>query len=248
MGKTAARRPRLGLGVPRRRRPSSGVPWLRIDPAMPGYPWEGAGLHPSNFPTPGLFWDADERTEWMAEPHFDEVVRAALGSALIMAGADPALATSRTSQSRRLRQQMRRIVITAPFNDRLYGCTNANYCGGSDPSMEGSQGRTHEDMHVLGPKGRGLHWGKIHVNNRERIASGTAPARAITEDGEPLLLDVIGSRPLIWIPPINLETLRDVHVATVDGVSWSDDTSPIYVPPRVKELGLLEDVRTGDLT
>lgn len=247
MGKTTARKLRLGIGVPRRRRPSRGVPWLRIDPASPGYPWEGAALHPANFPTPGLFWDGDEQTQWLANPHFDEVVRAALGSALLMAGADPELATSRTSQSRRLRQQMRRLVITAPHNDRLYGCTNANYCGGTDPSKSGAQGRTHEDLHVLGPEGRGIHWGSCHGHNRERIAEGTPLARAITGDGEALLADVVGARPLLWIPAISLAALRADRISiTVEKMTWSDGSSTREVPPRVRELEILEEVRMGE--
>lgn len=247
MVRTTARKPRLGIGVPRRRRPSRGVPWLRIDPATAGYPWEGAGLHHANFPTPGLFWDADEPTQWLEDPHFDEVVRAALGSALLMAGADPGLATSRTSQSRRLRQQMRRLVITAPFNDRLYGCTNANYCGGTDPSKPGAAERTHEDLHVLGPNGRGIHWGSGHAHNRERIAEGTTLARAISQDGEALLVDVKGARPLLWLPAISLPALRaDAPVATVEGMRWSDKSSTLEVPPRVRELEILDDVRMGE--
>ena len=245
MVQRAARRPRLGIGVPRRRRPGQGVPWLRIDPAMPGYPWEAAGLHPFNFPTPGLFWDGEEPTQWLDDPHFDEVVRAALGSALIMAGADPELATSRTSQGRRLRQQMRRLIIEAPHNDDLYGCTNANYCGGTDPSLPGADGRTHEDLHVLGPKARGINWLARHTHNRERIAQGLSPARSTTQAGEQLL-DFPGAKPLLWVPAISLRALaaRDPQVTT-HGMRWSDERSTLEVPPSVRRLGLLQDVREG---
>ena len=246
MSQRTARKPRLGLGVPRRRGSSAGVPWLRIDPAMAGYPWETAGLHPANFPTPGLFWDANETTQWLEDPHFDEVVRAALGSALIMAGVDPDVATSRTSQARRLRQQMRRIIIEAPHNDRLYGCTNANYCGGSDPSSPGAEGRTHEDLHVLGSTGRGLHWGPVHAHNRERIAHGRPVARVIDEQGEPLLEEMAAVRPLIWIPAISLEALRgETPRATTRGMAWSDNASTAQVPPPVRRLGIV-DVREGE--
>lgn len=248
MAAPAARRPRLGIGVPRRRRPRVGVPWVRVDPAEPGYPWEGAALHPANFPTPGLFWDGDEDTQWLKNPHFDEVVRAALGSALIMAGIDPELSMLRTSQARRLRQQMRRLVITAPFNDVVYGCTNANYCGGSDPSLPGAEDRTHQDLHVLGPEGRGINWLARHVHNRERIAEGLPVARATTQDGEALLTDARGARPLLWIPAIDIDALRRARpVATVEGMRWSDKSSTLEVPPRVRALGILEDVRKGKL-
>lgn len=247
MVQRTARKPRLGLGVPRRRRSRVGVPWVRIDPAIAGYPWEAAGLHPANFPTPSLFWDANETTQWLEDPHFDEVVRAALGSALLMAGADPELATSRTSQGRRLRQQMRRVILEAPHNDLLYGCTNANLCGGFDPSMPGSDGRTHEDLHVMGPKGRGLHWGAVHANNRERIARGKAVARAITDEGEPFVPNEMFSRPLLWIPAVSLEALTgDAPRVTTKGMTWSDNASTSHVPPQVRALGLLDDVREGD--
>ena len=241
-----SRRPRLGIGVPRRRPPRTGVPWLRVDPAEPGYPWEGAALHPANFPTPGLFWDGNEETPWLENPHFDEVIRAALGSALLMAGLDPALATSRTSDSRRLRQQMRRLMITAPFNDQAYGCTNANYCGGTDPSKPGAGDKTHEDLHVMGPDGRGLNFLPRHAPNRDRIAQGLAVARATNEEGEALLGDALGRRPLLWVPPISIEALRRRRpVATVEGMAWSDGSSTLEVPPRVRALGILEDVRRG---
>lgn len=244
MAGPAARRPRLGLGVPRRRRARAGVPWIRVDPAEAGYPWETAALHPANFPTPSMFWDGAEDTRWLENPHFDEVVRGALGSALLMANADPELATSRTSQARRLRQQMRRLLIVAPFNDVLYGCTNANYCGGTDPSMPGSEDRDHEDLHVLGPKGRGLNWLPRHAHNRERIAQGLPVARATTEDGEPLSQDTPGAPPILWVPPVNLEELRGPRPrVTVEGMRWSDESSMIEVPPCVRALGMLEDVR-----
>lgn len=242
-----SRRPRLGIGVPRRRSPRTRVPWLRVDPAEPGYPWEAAALHPANFPTPSLFWDGDEDTQWLENPHFDEVVRAALGSALLMAGVDPGLATSRTSHSRRLRQQMRGLMITAPLNDQVYGCTNANYCGGTDPSKPGSEDRTHEDLHVMGPDGRGLNFLPRHAPNRDRIARGLSVARAINEDGESLLSNAKGRRPLLWVPAINIEALRGTRpVATVEGMKWSDGTSTLEVPPRVRALGILEDVRKGE--
>lgn len=243
MVKTAARKPRLGIGVPRRRRPSGGVPWLRIDPAMPGYPWETAGLHHANFPTPGLFWDANEPTQWLADPHFDEVVRAALGSALLMAGMDPDLATSRTSQSRRLRQQIRQLVLNAPFNDVLYGCTNANSCGGNDPSMPGSSG-PNPDLHVMGAKKRGINWLARHADNRQRIATGTSPLRTTTLEGE--TSELSGRRPLLWIPAVSLPALRDRITIAVDGMTWSDKTPTLEVPPQVRKLGLLDDVRKGE--
>lgn len=247
MERRATRRPRLGIGVPRRRKTRRGVPWLRIDPATPGYPWEVAGLHPANFPTPGLFWDGNETTAWLEDPHFDEVVRAALGSALLMAGGDPELSTSRTSQARRLRQQMRRLIIEATFNDVLYGCTNANYCGGTDPSLPGADGKTHEDLHVLGPNGRGLNWLSRHAHNRERIAQGLSPARATTDEGEPLIDDLRSAKPLLWITPISLKALRgDEPVVTTQGMRWSDGRSMLEAPPPVRALGLLKDVREGE--
>lgn len=240
----AARRPRLGIGVPRRRRPRVGLPWIRVDPAEAGYPWEAAVLHPANFPTPSMFWDGDEDTRWLEDPHFDEVVRAALGSALLMAGADPEQATSRTSQARRLRQQMRRILIVAPFNDVLYGCTNANYCGGTDPSMPGSEDKEHEDLHVLGPKGRGINWLARHVRIRDRIAQGLSLARGTTQAGEPLLGKTPGARPLLWVPAVSLEALRGSRPRiTVDGMRWSDGSSTLEVPPRIRALGISEDAR-----
>ncbi|MDP3910851.1 MAG: hypothetical protein Q8Q14_10725 [Gemmatimonadales bacterium] len=222
------------------------MPWLRIDPAMAGYPWEAAGLHPANFPTPGLFWDANEPTQWLENPHFDEVVRATLGSALLMAGADPELSMSRTSQARRLRQQIRRLISEAPHNDVLYGCNNANYCGGADPTRPGADGKGHRDLHVMGPQGRGINWMPRHLHNRERIAKGLAPARATTPDGEPLLEEAAGRRPLIWIPALNLEALAGADPrATTRGMRWSDDSSTLEVPPPVRALGRLQDVREG---
>lgn len=246
MRSTTARRPRLGLGIPRRLGPRRGVPWLRIDPAMAGYPWEAAGLHPANFPTPGLFWDADEPTQWLEAPHFDEVVRAALGSALLMADGDPELSMSRTSQARRLRQQLRHLIIEAPHNDVLYGCTNANYCGGADPQLPGADGKGRQDLHVLGPSGRGINWLARHAHDRERIAQGLAPARATNRDGDPLLEDVHGARPLIWIPALNLAALADKNPrVTTQDMQWSDGSSTLEVPPPVRALGRLKDVREG---
>jgi hypothetical protein len=206
---------------------------------MSGYPWNIAGLHPLNFPTPSLFWDANEETRWLANPHFDEVVRAALGSALIMAGADPELATSRTSAARRLRQQMRHLITEAPHNDILYGCTNANYCGGIDPSRPGAQGK-HEDLHVMGPRGRGINWLARHAPNRDRISQGLAVTRATSQDGEPRG-ELANARVLLWIPALSLDALASADPrVTTQGMQWSDGSSTLEVPPSVAALGRLE--------
>jgi hypothetical protein len=140
---------------------------------------------------------------------------------------------------------MRNLVIEAPHNDVLYGCTNANYCGGVDPALPGAAS-SRKDLHVMGPRGRGINFLPRHVNNRDRIAQGLAPARATTQAGEPLLEDAATARPLLWIPAVNLDTLADRNPrVTVQGIHWKDGACTLEVPPLVRQLGRLEDLKEG---
>lgn len=233
---------RPSTAVSRRGVAGKRVQWTEIDPSSAGYPWEQAALHPNNFPTPGLFYDAADRSSWFdigAGP--DGLVRAALGSALAMADLDPDIATSRQSHARRLRQQMRGLVLN-DWNLELYGCSNENYCGGAHPAKAGGQGRRAVVDHVMGPKGLGLNWMPRHDDNRERLSQGR-PARRTTAMNGDHILGVQGrKRPLVWIPPVDLERLQREGVVSSEGIYWADGSSVVRPPPSVARLGIQNPV------
>lgn len=216
-----------------------GVRWAFVDPSTPGYPWERAALHPQNFPTPGLFFDANTESSWFdLTTGFDGIVRGALGSALAMSELDADLATSKQSHARRLRQQMRAQILCA-WNLRAYGCTNENYCGGSHPEKPGIGGSSHVVDHMMNESGVGLNLEPVHANNRQLLAEGKPATRTITLEGESLT-ELSGShRPLLWIPAVNLDKLRESGVITVEGMRWSDGSSMVHPPPVVQRLGSL---------
>ncbi len=213
---------------------------LRLDPASEGYPWDIATLHPHNFPTPGMFLDLSEDGWFKVGSGFDGLVRSTLGSALAMAGSDPDIASSRTSQGRRLRQEMRRVFFSR-WHLSLYGCSNENYCGGVHPLKPGGEGRRAVVDHVMGPSGRGINWLPRHANNRELLAQGRAPRRTTDLQGEPLLGAPSFSLPLLWIPAVDLDQLATEDPCVVL-LRWQDGVSTSEPPKAVRRLGVQDPI------
>lgn len=212
------------------------VRWLRLNPGSHGYPWEMAVLHPHNFPTPGMFVDLNEPGLFRPESGFDELVRAALGSALAMSEVDTDLAFSRTSQGRKLRQQMRKLLFSR-WNVALYGCTNENYCGGVHPHKPGGEGRRAIVDHVMGPRGRGISWMSRHADNKSLLAQGRPARRTTDAGGEPLIGAPGFSMPLLWVPAVDLDRLAAADPEVV-AMKWPDGTSTAEPPARIRKLGV----------
>jgi hypothetical protein len=212
------------------------VQWIVVDPASDGYPWDLAVLHPRNFPTPGMFIDLDQPDWFHPDAGFDELVRAALGSALAMAGSDPELASSRTSQGRRLRQEMR-CTLFSRWHRALYGCANENYCCGVHPAKPGGKGRRAVVDHMMGPGGRGLSWVPRHAPNRDLLGAGRPARRTIDARGESLLGSPGFSRPLLWVPAVDLDALAREN-PQVTTLTWRDGVSTSEPPKVVRDLGV----------
>lgn len=219
-----------------RHKAHTGIRWRTQDPGDPSYPWPDPVLHPHSFPCPGMFLDLGEQGLFQVESGFDGLVRSALASALAMADMDTDLAISRTSQGRRLRQQMRACFFSK-WNLGLYGCTNENYCGGVHPLKPGGGGRKAIVDHVMGPRGRGINLLARHAPNRELLAQGKPAKRAIDPRGEPLLGAPGFSMPLLYIPAIDLEQLAAEEPEVVL-LRWEDGVSTAEPPPRIRELGV----------
>jgi hypothetical protein len=178
-----------------------------------------------------------EKPDWFhPDAGFDELVRAALGGALAMAGCDPELASSRTSQGRRLRQEMRAALFSR-WHLALYGCSNENYCCGVHPAKPGGEGRRAVVDHTMGPGGRGISWCPHHAPNRELLAEGRPARRTTDTRGEPLLGAPGFSRPLLWIPAVDLDQLaqQEPRLATM---VWRDGVSTKEPPKVVRDLGV----------
>lgn len=217
----------------------------------PGYPWTEPTLHHANWPTPGMFLDLNltpskDGTSWDPKNGFDSMIRAALGSALVMAGNDPGLATSTGTLGKRLRREYRQL-ITQPgsWNDRIYGQTNANFAGGCQPGLPGFNadrcgGPNNVVDYMMNDQGRGLNWLPRHANNLERMARGEPAKRTTTLDGQKLSPPNRGNRQmLVWITAVDLDALSpDAEILHVSPLRWPDGSSTVNPPPVIQALGI----------
>ncbi len=227
------------LAVEPRRRGKRGT-FRTVEPGDSGYPWNDPCLNPINFPTPGCFWDWGAGS-WMQDvPTIDDVVRAYLGSALIMADMDPELAEHKSSQARHLRQQARAELLNSAWNLGMFACENANFCGGADPKRRGAApGRTIIDRHMMNDRGLGLHCYPYHDDVIRAVEDGRPPVRSIDMDGErlPGILNI--KMPTLWLPPNNRDLLASGQPRfSSRGMTWSDGSPCSLPPPSVTKLGI----------
>lgn len=215
-------------------RPGKRARFRTIEPGTPGYPWNDLCLNPINFPTPGCFWDWGGGSWMQGVPSLDDVVRAYLGSALIMVDQDPELATHKSSQARRLRQQARSELLSSAWNLGLFACENANYCGGADPKRVGClPGRTIIDKHMMNERGLGIHCYPYHDDIIRAIEDGRAPVRSIDMNGSRLMGILNIKMPVLWMVPNNPELLAASEPRfSSEGMTW-DDGSPCSLPPPI---------------
>lgn len=219
--------------------PSTGsLEWVSRTSNDPGYPWEEPVLHVHNWPSPGMFVDIGNSSgDWKPSNGYDSMVKAYLGAALAMAGADVSLAESHAGQE--LRKQARTaIMFVGGYNDRNFGQTNLNYAGGNDPNQPG--GDTNKGImgaYVMNEQGRGLNWLPHHKDLKAEIQDGEAMQRGSSLSGRRLLGLRAGYRHmLVWLPALDLDALR-LPVPKVSFLQWSDGSSTLYPPPQIQALG-----------
>jgi hypothetical protein len=225
-----------------------GLEWVLRTASDPGYPWEEPVLHGQNYPTPAMWVDLNNKNgAFKPSAGFDALVRAALGSALAMAGNDPGIASAegqdpRAELGRRLRKQMRQLIIAKGYvNDLTYGQTNLNLAGGNDPSApHGDPNKAMSATHVINDAGRGLSWVPRHADNLGRIQAGQPLKRTTKLDGAKLAPPDSGNRQMIvYIPAVDLDALApDKAVPVVRATTWSDGTSTLDPPPKIQALGV----------
>ena len=194
-------------------------------PDLADYPWNDAVVSASGVPAPGTFYQ-------VVLPDSDnEVIKKGLASALAMAGLDPDLAFDPSSKvARRLRREMRELLLCSPFNDGRLTSTSATFAGGRDPGANGPQDQG--VTYMMGPHGRGLVWLPRHHDDMARLALGLPAKRAISAEGRPLGSG--RSQMLIWWPAINLDALRGSEpVVTTEGMFWPDSGKNTLHPPTV---------------
>lgn len=214
-----------------------GVVWRSVSvasgsPDLPQYPWNDAVFEEANYPTPGTFY----RVEY--GDYGAKFLREAVGSALAMAGVDPSPAFADTKLGKRLRKEMRNLILCAPFNDARLTSTNANFAGGNDPDMSGGDADKPKIDYMMGPSGRGLVWLPRHSDDTARLAQGLPARRNVALDGRKLGSGA--SHMLIWIPAVNLDKLRGTYpVITTAGMEWADSgKSTLHPPTPVDRLGV----------
>lgn len=222
--------------------------WNIVTPEDPGYPWEFPALSADNYPTPGTWFNANDKTgSFNPEWGHDAMVRALLKTALTMAGNDPKIANAvgkdvNASLGRALRKQLREaIMVVGGVNDLVYGQTNLNYAGGNDPNKPGgNESKPYSAGYVLNEEDRGLNWLPRHADNLQLIQLSQPLKRTTSVEGQKLPSPNAGSRQmLIWLPALDLEALGpDKVVPSIKFLKWSDGSSTISPPPVIQGLGV----------
>jgi len=214
-----------------------GVVWRTVNvgsgsPDLAGYPWNDAVFEEENYPTPGTFY----RVEF--GDYGAKLWRELVGSALAMAGVDPSPAFSDSKLGKRLRKEMRQLVLCSPFNDGRVTSTNANFAGGNDPNMSGGEANKPLINYMMGPNGRGLVWLPRHKDDAARLAQGLPAMRNVSLDGKKLGSGA--SQMLLWLPAVNLDKLRGTYpVVTTAGMEWpGTGKNTIHPPTPVDALGV----------
>lgn len=215
--------------------PRSGLRWRTVS-AAPGstdlanYPWNAAVLREEGVPTPGTFV--------LVSPNYDPgtFFKDATAAALALAGVDPDPAYDNNSKvGKRLRREMRDLIVTAPFNDARLTSRSATLAGGRDPGTNSP--RNPGVTHMMGPHGRGFVWSASHYDDMARLAAGLPAKRGVDGDGQ-----VIGSgrsAMLVYVPAVNLGELRGASPrVTTDGMEWPNGKNTVHVPGPVDELGV----------
>lgn len=239
-------KPRIPTKPPKVAPPPPGN-WQVIDVDDPNYPWEFPALQADNYPTPGTWGDAGDKSgAFDYSLGFDRYIEALLGSALAMAGNDPSIATAKGQDpnaqlGKKLRRQMRAgVVAVGGINDLLYGQTNLNLAGGNDPNMPGGNDKPKNGTWVLNEEGRSLNWLPRHADNLDRIQRGSPLKRTTNLKGQKLAAPDRGSNQmLIWAPAVDLVSLGpDMAVPMIKYLQWSDGSSTADPPPTIQALGV----------
>lgn len=213
--------------------PSSGVVWSMVSlvsgsPDLARYPFERPVI--GRRAIPSTFVQIEEGDDGQA------FFRDATANALELAGMPVEIAYDPNSKiGKRLRREMRDVILAAPFNDLRVTSCRAGLAGGRDPGTNGA-----DDpglLHPLGPQGRGLVWVSCHFDDAARLAVGLPAKRGIDLDGR-----VIGSGRspmLVYVPAVSLAELRGATPRiTCDGMAWSNGKSTLSCPPDVERLGI----------
>lgn len=193
-------------------------------PDLARYPWDEAVLEEHGFPTPSTFT--------LVNPGDTDYsyIRNLTGRILAMAGVDTAPAFDNSKLGRRLRSEVRNLLICA--NDRLYTSTSCALAGGKGPTADDPG-----TCYMMGPNKRGLVWLPWHADNLGRIGRGQKQKRNVSQSGS--TLGSGSSHMLLWNPAVNLELVRGANPEiTTRGVSWKDGRNTIDYPSPVWKLGV----------
>jgi hypothetical protein len=183
------------------------------------YPWMQPTLHVSNYPTPGMFYDASNPNGFVFD-NPERLYGAVLGSALSMAERDTSIAGSRRGAD--LRKKVADDVASGMYNDGLFGTSTVELVGG---------------RRWVGPHGRGINWAPHHGNIRQSIAAANPPKRTTKIDGTRIQEYIeVNNKPLVWIPAYDLDALA-THGDLVP-LRWANGRSAIDPPPVVSNLGV----------
>lgn len=222
--------------------------WQVVTPDDPGYPWEFPALQADNYPTPGTWFNAGDKSgAFDPSKGFDRYIEALLGTALAMAGNDPAIASAKgqnpnAALGKKLRRLVRSSVIAVGgVNDLLFGQTNLNIAGGNDPNKSGgNQKSPYRGAWVLNAEDRGLNWLPRHADNLDLLQKAKPLKRTTSLVGKKLPSPNRGSvQMLIWAPAFDLAALSPEQVVpTIKFLQWSDGSSTANPPPQIQGLGV----------
>ncbi|MHA1572796.1 MAG: hypothetical protein ACTSX8_02280 [Alphaproteobacteria bacterium] len=205
------------------------VQFLEAPASMAGYPWEMPIVHKGgdgkHAPTPGMFYIVNKSNAVAGLDSMLEIARYALGSAYAMAGAPRSLGSIPAEEV----LAYLNLIVCSPWNDTAYGTSSEQAAGGELG---------------LGPQGRGINMYPRHHDNIQALIAGTKPQRTTLLNGAvDQMAPEQGNRfPQLWLPPINLNMLKDFGVVTTQGMEWSTTDTVLLPPPAVWAHGVYSRV------
>lgn len=218
--------------------PTESLDWVIRGATDPGYPWEEPVLQTNNWPSPGMFLNVGLDGSWDPAQGYDSMIKAYLGTLLVMAGMDAGIAEQQGGLGQSLRKQLREsVTAVGGFNDLLYGQTNENYAGGNNPNKPGANNPNGGIVnYMMNAQGRGLNWLPRHKDVISPVASGVALNRATRVDGGKLGGSNAGNQQMVlWLPA---PLLSSVPSGILKYGKWSDGSSTLDPPPQIRALGI----------
>ena len=196
------------------------------------YPWSEPSIDIDGVPAPSTFYKPTSRISDA------ELLRQCVLRALEMAGADYELGLGDNKIGKRLRREMRSLILASWWNRLRVTSRNANFAGGNDPDRTGGDPRAPKADHMMDADGFGLVLAPVHKDDLTRLAHGLPASRNVDLEGNKI--GAGNEFPCLWIPAIDLQRLYGPNpTVTTEGLVWREGGRNRARPPlAVDKLGI----------